>query len=346
MRAVSTHVDIDFIELWVRDLAQTTLTLTTMFGFASKSLPFKARPDEEAGCLTAGKVCLVLRQGTSAASPVSQHVAKHGDGVGDVALLCDDVGATVERALSHGLKTSDEGAGAQIDLLGDGTIRHTVRERSVVSYAGRRRRMSRLEMRGVDHVAYCVPLGAMDRLARTYHEVFGLEHDEGEDCGEIGDSARGMRSVVLRSPSGITVVLTEPMSTASRGQTQHFLQVHAGAGVQHVAVAFDDLLGAVESLRSKGVPFLSVPEAELDRSYHRLRHLGLPWDSLRRQEILVDADERGLLFQLFTRPITDRSCFFFELVHRAGATGFGATNVRALFAAVDAALREEEASLS
>ena len=107
--------------------------------------------------------------------------------------------------------------------------------------------------------------------------------------------------------------------------------------MQHLALAYDDLAAAVAALRTSGVSFFPVHTHHLDRSYARVAHRPLPWDVLRREGILVDADEQGLLFQLFTDPVAGLGGFFFELLHRDGATGFGAGNVRALFAAVDAA---------
>jgi 4-hydroxyphenylpyruvate dioxygenase len=184
----------------------------------------------------------------------------------------------------------------------------------------------------------------MDRTAQVYRHVFGLDEVQSETVEAAGSddlptSADGMRSVVLRAPRGLTVVLTEPLSSSSEGQTQQFLEAHTGPGMQHFAIAFDDLVSAVRPLRANGVPFLPVPRTHLDRSQRRLHGHDLPWGALRDYGILVDSDAKGLLFQLFTRPITARGSFFIELIQRAGATGFGGNNVRALFAAVDAAAR-------
>jgi 4-hydroxymandelate synthase len=320
------RVAFDFLELWVRDLDSIAHTLTIRFGFERE-----AHVDENAASFISGDVTVLVRQETLAASPIARHVAKHGDGVGDIALACDDVEALAERALAHGLKTSIDGNSARIDILGDETILHTVRPRK----ATRPSDVGVLPMRGVDHVTYCLPFGTMEHVARAYGHVFGLENVDVERGADVGDDDNGMRSRVLRSPAGFTVVLTEPMSATGWGQTQHFLRNHAGAGVQHAAVAYDDLIAAVQTLRSRGVPFLSVPQEHLEHSHQRLRDHALPWTGLRREGILVDADSAGLLFQLFTAPVTADSSFFFEVIQRAGATGFGAANIRGLFAALD-----------
>ncbi len=335
MPACERYLELDTVELWVSNLERTKQVLTR-FGFTDEATS-EGRSDEDVARLVSGGVSLIVRQGTSDSSAIARHVAAHGDGVGDVNLVCDDIGALVDRALAHGLKTSTDGACAQIDLLGDGNILHTIRDRKI-SPSNPPNGDPGLQMRAVDHVTYCLPFGSLNHVARAYREVFGLEPVDVGDCREVGDTVTGMQSVVLRSARGFTVVLTEPMSATSTGQTQHFVQQRAGAGVQHVAIAYDDLAAAVQSLRSNGVLFLAVPHEHLEHSHRRLHDRALPWDALRREEILVDADEEGLLFQLFTRPITDGSGFFFELIQREGATGFGAANVRALFAAVEASV--------
>ena len=325
-RSYISSVAFDFLELWVRDLDSTAHILATQFGFAREE-----NADENAASFISGHVTVRVRQGTSSAGPIARHVATHGDGVGDIALVCDDVESLAARALAHGLKTSVDGESVRIDILGDETILHTVRPQK----AARGSDLGILPMRGVDHVTYCLPFGTMEHVARAYRDVFGLEPVEVEQGGDVGDDDNGMRSTVLRSPPGFTVVLTEPMSATGWGQTQHFLRSHAGAGVQHAAVVYDDLIAAVQTLRSRGVPFLSVPQEHLERSHQRLHDHALPWTGLRREGILVDADSAGLLFQLFTAPVTADSSFFFEVIQRAGATGFGAANIRGLFAALD-----------
>lgn len=336
-------VAFDFLELWVRDLGATKTLLTAQFAFQPDEKPIERRRDEAAERLTSGNVSIILRQGLAAASPIASHVAEHGDGVGDVALVCDDVEPIRERARANGLNVSDNGMSMRVDLLGDGTILHSVRQRPASSVAQPLSRGSVLSMEGIDHVTYCLPFGTIERVARTYREVFGLQDVPVEQGGDVGDDDRGMRSMVLRSADDFTVVLTQPMSPAGWGQTQHFLKGHAGAGVQHAAVAFDDLPAAVQSLRSRGVPFLPIPPEHLDLSHRRMRDRALPWSTLRREGILVDGDRSGVLFQLFTRAIIDGSGFFFELIHREGAMGFGAANIRGLFAAVDASMSEEQA---
>jgi 4-hydroxymandelate synthase len=320
-------VRVDVVELWVGELRRT-IDVLARFGFE----PGATTPAHELAILRSGDVTLVLRQGPPS-SAVARHVARHGDGVGDVALVAGDIEALSARARAHGLTVDVDDDRTRIDLLGDGTIAHSVRSRSLVASPG-----STSALRAIDHVTYCLPWGVMARVAHLYQQVFAMDVISNDDFAEVGDLARGMRSVVLRARGGFTVVLTEPRSEVSAGQTQRFVQAHGGAGVQHVAICCDDLVETADLLHARGVGFLAIPPDHLEGSYRRLSDRALPWDALRKRGILVDADANGLLFQLFTSALVERTGFFFELVQRAGSTGFGATNVPALFAAVDATM--------
>jgi 4-hydroxymandelate synthase len=322
------------LELWVGDLPRTRRLLTGTFGFTPTDPP--GAPGEPAAGLISGDIRLILRQGGTPDSPVSRHVARHGDTVADVTLRCPDPAELAGRARAHGLTVTGPPDAPTIDLFGDRTVCHTLRQTALAgpaSPAG--------HLRSVDHIGYCLPYGLADTAARGYETVFGMRRLAADSFDAVGDPATGMRGIVLRSPGGFTVVLTEPISPEGTGQTQQFVDAHAGPGVQHAALACGDLFTAVEALRTAGVEFLPIPDRYYDQAPQRLPDLRVPWHTLRRLRILVDADHDGLLYQLFTRPLADRRTFFFELIQRAGATGFGVNNVTALFAAVQATIGED-----
>jgi 4-hydroxymandelate synthase len=339
-RQAAPDVELDALELWVADLGRTRRLLTAAFAFRPVDLPVDyglgEERDETAACVVNGGVRVVLRQATDARGRIARHVAAHGDTVADVMLVCADPAAVAERAVAHGLTVGGTSDRPRVDLFGDGTICHTVRPTALVPVPPVAR--DGPQMRLVDHVGYCLPWGLADQAARIYQKVFGLQCLDADSFDAVGDEATGMRSVVLRSAAGFTVVLTEPVSQTSTGQTQRFVDAHAGPGVQHAALAYEELFTAVETLRSSGVEFLPIPGLYYDQAQQRSPNLPINWQELRRLEILVDADHDGLLYQLFTRPITGRGTFFFELIQRSGATGFGINNVRALFAAVQATM--------
>jgi 4-hydroxymandelate synthase len=328
-------VGFDALELWVADLDRTRDLLTHGFGLVPLPPSGTASPRERVACLGSGGVRVRLRHGGTGAGPVARHVAVHGDTVGDVALRCADIAGIVERARALGLRVQGCGDHPRIDMLGDATLCHTLRP-AVGARPGRATPASGRRPLAIDHVACCLRRGSIDAVASSYEEVFGLER---LDVGAWAhDDAVGMRSIPLRSRAGsFTIVLVEPGGPLGGGQVQDFLDAHAGPGIQHAAWAFGDLADVVGWLRGRGVRFLPVPDAYYTEAAHRLGQLPPRWDALRRTGILVDTEGDGLLLQLFTRPIADRATFFLELIERAGATGFGGNNVKALYAAVAAA---------
>ncbi len=337
-------VALDALELWVGDLPQANDALSSRLGLTPRNSAGIPRPGEKACALGAGNVTFILRQSSDSGTDVARHVERHGDSIADVALVSLNTKQLVRRARDYGVKVREHAGNCQIDLLGEGSILHSLRSESMFAaeHGSRPRDGSLIS---VDHVTYCLPPGALDTVARIYREVFGLdeiqaENVQGTSPPVTATSPGGMRSRVLRSALGFTVVLTEPASSPGSGQIQRFLDAHAGPGVQHVALQCRDLLATVPRLESNGVVFFSVPEEHLDRSYERLQNRNLPAQDLKRRGILADADSNGLLFQSFTRPLTRRASFFIELIERKGATGFGSANVRGLYAAVDRALHD------
>jgi 4-hydroxyphenylpyruvate dioxygenase len=328
------HLAVNVIELWVGDLDTAALLLCDRFGFSQVGAKATSSGSQVAD-LRCGGVQLRLRQAGPAEDRVACHVGNHGDTVVDVALSCADADALAGAAAAHGLRVEQTPAGPKIEVLEDLAVAHTLHEGPRPEPG---ERADGLQMYDVDHITYCLPYGTASRVAEAYEAVFGLEQVDIGDFRDVGGVRAGMRSYVLWSPQ-LKVVLTEPLCEDSVGQTQAFLNVHGGPGLQHVAFSYVDLISAVELLRSRGVEFLSVPDQYFDQAKIRLDEETLPWEALRRLRILVDSDEKGLLLQLFTRPIFDRPTLFFELIQRMGSRGFGANNVRALFAAVEAASR-------
>lgn len=291
-------------------------------------------PGEQAVELNWGRLHLVVRTPEAAGGPVAAAVAQRGGTVRNVALVCADPTAVAARASKRGLAVSYAADGWAIDLFGDGSLHHTAR--AALPTSSRSGEAGHQSGAAIDHIALCLSHGLVGEMVDLYEDVFGLTRLEG-GWKETGDEANGMRSVVLSSDGGLTVVLVEPLRAAGRGQVQRFLEAHRGSGVQHLAIGCSDILGTVQALRHRGMPFLSIPGEHHERSRVRLGRPELPWDALRRADVVVDADDGGLLYQAFTQPLTDRNTFFLELIQRDGATGFGAGNVEALFAAVDAA---------
>jgi 4-hydroxyphenylpyruvate dioxygenase len=326
-------IDVSALEMWVADLDRVHALLKDQFGF--RLVPPRRAPvaDVHEVRLRLGAVTVVVRQGSSPASRVGSHVEAHGDTVANVLLGCTDPGEIARRAVSRGLAVTGPADRPTVDVLGDGTIRHTI---SAASCSPSPSMLEEGVPTGIDHIAYCLPWGLIHQVADIYETVFTLNRIDADSFEGLGGPETGMRSIVLRSTGGFTVVLTEPAVRDGAGQTRRFVEAHGGPGVQHAALAYPDLIPAVESLSRNGVEFLPVPAGYYDEARRRLGDRPVPWPEVQRFSILADGDEHGLLYQLFTRPIANRGTFFLELIQRSGASGFGANNVRTLFAAVEA----------
>jgi 4-hydroxymandelate synthase len=185
----------------------------------------------------------------------------------------------------------------------------------------------------IDHVAACLPAGELLPTTDFYQQTLGFGQIF-EEYIEVGGQA--MNSRVMQSPSGqVTLTLLEPDPSRNPGQIDDFLTAHGGAGVQHLALRTDDIATAVRSLAGRGVRFLSTPASYYDELERRLGPVGVPLATLRELDVLVDRDEAGELFQIFTQSTHPRRTFFIEVIERLGALTFGSANIKALYQAVE-----------
>ena len=327
--------------------------------------------------MASGTARFVLAGATRPGTDIAQHVARHGDGVRDVALEVPDVSLAYDLACLRGAKglmepTAHEDefgkvVSAVIATYGD--TRHTLLDRS--NYSGpflpgfiardsSARGTSERDKRadsavrgpivepagerftGVDHVVGNVELGRMDHWVGFYHRVMGFTNMAefvGEDIAT--EYSALMSKVVADGARKVKFPLNEPAPGKKRSQIDEYLDYYGGPGVQHVALSTGDILSTVDAMRAAGVEFLATPPAYYDDPALRARigHVRVPVEELKARGILVDRDEDGYLLQIFTRPVQDRPTVFFELIERHGSQGFGKGNFQALFEAIE---REQE----
>ena len=310
--AVTDH-DIRFghVELCLAEPDRGRALLTGGYGFVDASSDRFA-----GGWLRRGAVDVLVRGIDDPAA--RDHVAAHGDMVSDLALVCHDPGATIRRGREADLDVYERDGAVRVDMTGDRTLCHAIRR--VARTSARPRAHTH-----IDHVAFCLPHGAGDRLAATYEHVFGFERLDVTECAEVGNDVAGMRSIVVRCGASATIVLTEPSTADGGGQTKRFVDRHHAPGVQHLALGVTDICAAVATSRDRGVRFLETPPGYYADARRRLNGAGLPWGQLEELRILADADERGLLLQVFARPLTEDGGFFFEFIQRAAPSGSART---------------------
>jgi 4-hydroxyphenylpyruvate dioxygenase len=148
-----------------------------------------------------------------------------------------------------------------------------------------------------------------------------------------------MSKVMSNGNGRIKFPINEPASGKKKSQIEEYIDFYHGAGVQHIAVATENIVETVTALKARGVEFLYVPETYYDDVLDRVGKIDEDLAPLKKLGILIDRDDEGYLLQLFTKPVLDRPTMFFEIIQRKGAKSFGKGNFKALFEAIE---REQE----
>ena len=354
----------DAVVMVVGNATQTAHWYQSAFGMdlVAYAGPETGNRDHKAFVLRSGSCRFVVKGGVSPTSPLLDHHRAHGDGVVDIALEVPDVDRCVSHARSAGAMilaephdvTDEHGTVRMAAVATYGETRHTLVDRSryhgvylpgyvarTSGYAKREGAPKRL-FQALDHVVGNVELGKMDDWVAFYNKVMGFVNMAefiGDDIAT--DYSALMSKVVANGNHRVKFPLNEPAIAKKKSQIDEFLEFYAGPGVQHMALATNDILRAVDAMRAEGVEFLVTPDSYYEDPDLRARigQVRVPIEELEQRGILVDRDEDGYLLQIFTRPVGDRPTVFFELIERHGSLGFGKGNFRALFEAIE---REQE----
>jgi 4-hydroxyphenylpyruvate dioxygenase len=344
----------DHLELYVGNAKQAAYYYQSAFGFEliAYAGPETGIRDRASYVLKQGKIRLVLTTSLQADSEVAEHVKKHGDGVKVLALWVDDAESAFYETVKRGAvpvappqthtDTDGEVVLASIQTYGE-TI-HTFVERKNYKGAflpGYKARKSNLPVQtvGFQHIDHCVgnvELGEMNRWVKFYEDTMGFKTLITFDDEDISTEYSALMSKVVSSGNGyIKFPINEPAEGKKKSQIEEYLDFYNGAGVQHVAIATDDIIRTVSELRSRGVEFLSVPESYYEDLSERVGKVQEDMQALQDLNILVDRDEEGYLLQIFSKPVEDRPTLFFEIIQRRGAKSFGKGNFKALFEAIE-----------
>ncbi len=349
----------DYVEFYVGNAKQAAHFYKTAFGF--QSLAYKGletgSKDEVSYVLQQGKIRLVLTTPLNSKSAINDHLRTHGDGVKVIALWVDDARKAYEETTKRGAKSYFEPK-IQSDEFGEiissgiytyGETVHVFVERKNykgVFFPGYVAMESDYNppsagLKFIDHIVGNVGWGEMDTWVNWYEEVMGFVNFLSFDDKQIHTEYSALMSKVMSNGNGrIKFPINEPAEAEKRSQIEEYLDFYEGCGVQHLAVATDDIIATVKHLRTNGVEFLPPPpQAYYDAIPKRLgKHMKLMKEDISKLQefsVLVDADEEGYLLQIFTKPLQDRPTLFFEIIQRMGAKGFGAGNFKALFESIE-----------
>ncbi len=348
----------DHIELYVGNAKQAAHFYQSAYGFEliAYAGPETGVRDRASYVLQQNKIRVVLTTSLQKDSEISEHVKKHGDGVKVLALWVDDASKSFQETTMRGAI-----AAKQPEVLKDefgevivssiktyGETIHTFVERKnyrgpfLPGYKARKSNFN-IEPIGLKHIDHCVgnvELGKMNTWVDFYEKVMGFNLLVTFDDKDISTEYSALMSKVVANGNGyIKFPINEPAAGKKKSQIEEYLDFYNGPGVQHVAIATDDIIHTVGELRRRGIEFLHIPDVYYEDVLDRVGKINESLDELRKLNILIDRDEEGYLLQIFTKPIQDRPTMFFEIIERNGAKSFGKGNFKALFESIE---REQE----
>ncbi len=353
----------DHVEFYVGNARQAAYFYRTAFGMSLVAYagPETGRRDRASYVVQQGKIRFVLttplRPDDPVAHPIAQHIHKHGDGVRVLALWVDDARSAWQETTKRGAISAAEpyelkdehGRAVLSSIRAYGDTIHTFVERGDYQgpfLPGFRAVESDPVARPtgllhVDHMVGNVGWNEMNKWVDFYAHVMGFSLYQHFDDKDISTEYSALMSKVMANGNGyVKFPINEPAEGKKKSQVEEYLDFYPGPGVQHIALATNDILHTVNKLHNQGVEFLRVPHSYYTELQGRVGKIDEPVSELEELGILVDRDDEGYMLQIFTRPVEDRPTLFFEIIQRKGSRSFGKGNFKALFEAIE---REQQA---
>ena len=348
----------DYVEFYVGNAKQSAYYFKTAFGFQEVAYAGLETgvTDRTSYVLQQDKIRLVITSSLVEDSDINRHLNEHGDGVKIVALWVPDAAKAFKETTARGAKPFQEpqvseDENGKVTTSGIYTYGETVHlfvERNdyngpfLPGYVARspKYQPESVGLKYIDHMVGNVDWGQMNTWVKFYAEVMGFSQIISFDDNDISTEYTALMSKVMSNGNGrIKFPINEPAEGKKRSQIEEYINFYNGAGVQHLALATDNIIYTIHELRERGVDFLDVPDSYYLDLQDRVGAIDEDIEVLKKYKILVDRDDEGYLLQLFTKPLMDRPTVFIEIIQRKGATSFGKGNFKALFEAIE---REQE----
>jgi 4-hydroxyphenylpyruvate dioxygenase len=348
----------DYVELYVGNAKQAAHFYKTAFGFQSEAYAGleTGLDDRVSYVLKQDKIRLVLTTPLEKDGLLNQHLNEHGDAVKVIALWVEDATKAWQETTQRGAKSymepkveeDEHGRVVRSGIYTYGETVHIFVERKDykgVFLPGYKKWESHYNpasvgLKFIDHMVGNVDWNEMNKWCEFYAKVMGFAQIISFDDNDISTDYTALMSKVMSNGNGrIKFPINEPAEGKKKSQIEEYIQFYNGAGVQHIAVATDDIVSTVSAMRDRGVEFLYVPENYYDDLLERVGDIDEDVEVLKKHGILIDRDDEGYLLQLFTKPVLVRPTMFFEIIQRKGAQSFGKGNFKALFEAIE---REQE----
>jgi 4-hydroxyphenylpyruvate dioxygenase len=349
----------DYVELYVGNAKQAAHYYKTAFGFQSLAYagPETGVKDKASYVIRQNKLTFVLTTPLGPDSEIATHIYKHADGVKVLALKVKDATSAWQETTKRGatsyreptLLKDEQGEVVMSGIHTYGETVHLFIERknyNGIFMPGFRKWESAYnpEPTGLLYVDHCVGnvgWNQMNKWVKFYEEVMGFRNILTFDDKDISTEYSALMSKVMSNGNGfVKFPINEPAEGKKKSQVEEYLDFYGGEGVQHVAIATNDIIETVSALKQRGVEFLNIPRSYYETVLDRVGHIDEDLKPLQDLGILIDRDDEGYLLQIFSKPVQDRPTLFFEIIQRKGAKSFGKGNFKALFEALE---REQEA---
>ena len=358
-RSPLSQIDWDYVEFYVGNAKQAAHYYMSAFGFDQIAYagPETGVRDRVSYLLAQNKLRFVLTASLLPDDEIARHVALHGDGIKDVAILVEDANAAFDMAVRGEARVilpptvlrDASGSLIKATIATYGDTVHSFIQRDGYSgifapgFVEQRKTIANAAKPGLQFIDHCVGnvgWGEMDRWGDFYQRVFGFSQLVSFDDKDISTEYTALRSKVMTDPRHrVKFPINEPAQGKKKSQIEEYLEFYRGAGVQHMAIRTDDIAATIAALKSNGVDFLETPDSYYDLLEERVGKIDEAIETLRDLRILVDRDDLGYMLQIFTMPLQDRPTVFFEIIQRKGSLSFGKGNFKALFVSIE---REQE----
>ena len=345
----------DYVEFYVGNAKQAAHYYMSAFGFQALAYagPETGIKDRASYAVRQNKLTLVLTTPLRPNNDIADHVYKHGDGVKALALRVEDATSAWEETTKRGAKSylspnvvkDNDGEAVISGIHTYGDTVHLFIERKnynglfLPGYRAWNNPYYQPSDTGLLYVDHCVGnvgWNQMDPWVKFYEDVMGFRNILSFDDKDISTEYSALMSKVMSNGNGfVKFPINEPAEGKKKSQVEEYLEFYNGEGVQHVAMATNDIVRTVTALRDRGVEFLRVPTTYYDDLLDRVGHIDEDLEPLKELGVLVDRDDEGYLLQIFTKPVEDRPTLFFEIIQRKGAKSFGKGNFKALFEAIE-----------
>ena len=344
----------DYVELYVGNAKQAAHYYKTAFGFQSLAYagPETGVMDKASYVIRQNKLTFVLTTPIKGHNKIADHIYKHGDAVKVLALKVDDASSAWQETTKRGGKSylaptilkdeSGEMVMSGIHTYGE-TIHLFIERKNYkgIFMPGFRKWESAYNPKEtgllyVDHCVGNVGWNQMNPWVKFYEEVMGFKNILSFDDNDISTEYSALMSKVMSNGNGyVKFPINEPAEGKKKSQVEEYLEFYNGEGVQHVAIATNNIIETVTELKNRGVEFLQIPDSYYATVLDRVGHIDEDLKPLKELGVLIDSDEEGYLLQIFSKPVQDRPTLFFEIIQRKGAKSFGKGNFKALFEAIE-----------